>query len=304
MTGRRANFEELIWDADGGFAPEWIGRSSISGSGPYTMLLQRSSFSAAGLALFSYDALGGSGGTLAGDVTGPPGSNTVVAIQNLPVAAPTTPLEVLTFDGTDLNWTIPAGTGDVVGPASSVADRVAVFNGTTGKLIQDGGKTIAQVEASAVSTAATAVGVRPVVAAYHGHSDTSVTAAATTSWTDITNTCTLVDDIASSISRSGSAFTFSKAGTYRAAINVNFTMESAGNAGIRLRDTSGGVTKLIHTPYLSQPTLLLTGVFSVTAGQVLYLQTVRTNSGATFGIATIDGEPSRNVNIAFDWIGT
>jgi hypothetical protein len=32
-----------------------------------------------------------------------------------------------------------AGTGDVVGPASSVGGRVATFNGTSGKLIQDGG---------------------------------------------------------------------------------------------------------------------------------------------------------------------
>lgn len=37
------------------------------------------------------------------------------------------------------------GTGDVTGPASSVNDSVAVFNGTTGKIIKDGGKTIAQI---------------------------------------------------------------------------------------------------------------------------------------------------------------
>ena len=35
------------------------------------------------------------------------------------------------------------GSGDVVGPAGAVADRIAVFNGTTGKLIKDGGQTIA-----------------------------------------------------------------------------------------------------------------------------------------------------------------
>lgn len=37
------------------------------------------------------------------------------------------------------------GSGDVVGPASSVADHVALFDGTTGKLLKDGGKTIAQI---------------------------------------------------------------------------------------------------------------------------------------------------------------
>lgn len=35
------------------------------------------------------------------------------------------------------------GTGDFVGPASSVADNIVVFNGTTGKLGKDGGATIA-----------------------------------------------------------------------------------------------------------------------------------------------------------------
>lgn len=39
-----------------------------------------------------------------------------------------------------------SGTGDVVGPAVAVDDRIATFDGTTGKLIQDGGKSIAAVE--------------------------------------------------------------------------------------------------------------------------------------------------------------
>lgn len=34
------------------------------------------------------------------------------------------------------------GTGDVVGPASAVADNIASFNGTTGKLIKDSGKAL------------------------------------------------------------------------------------------------------------------------------------------------------------------
>ena len=36
------------------------------------------------------------------------------------------------------------GTGDVVGPASAADDRIATFDGVTGKLIQDSGKTIAE----------------------------------------------------------------------------------------------------------------------------------------------------------------
>lgn len=37
--------------------------------------------------------------------------------------------------------------GDVVGPASAVDERVAVFDGTTGKLLKDGGQTIASIVA-------------------------------------------------------------------------------------------------------------------------------------------------------------
>lgn len=43
--------------------------------------------------------------------------------------------------------TVGVGTGDVVGPASAVNDRVCVFDGTTGKLIKDGGATIADIVA-------------------------------------------------------------------------------------------------------------------------------------------------------------
>jgi hypothetical protein len=49
-------------------------------------------------------------------------------------------------------WVLVAngGTGDVVGPASSVDDRIATFDGITGKLLQDGGQTIGDVIAAAV----------------------------------------------------------------------------------------------------------------------------------------------------------
>jgi hypothetical protein len=46
-----------------------------------------------------------------------------------------------TFLRGDGQWATPSGTGDVVGPSSSVANRIVTFNGTTGKLIQDSGLT-------------------------------------------------------------------------------------------------------------------------------------------------------------------
>lgn len=51
--------------------------------------------------------------------------------------------QVLAAKGSD-----GAGTGDVVGPSGAVADRIAVYDGTTGKLIKDGGVTIAEIAAS------------------------------------------------------------------------------------------------------------------------------------------------------------
>jgi len=48
------------------------------------------------------------------------------------------------------NWdVIPINNaGEVIGPSSAGNLRIAVFDGTTGKLIKDGGKTIAQIEAA------------------------------------------------------------------------------------------------------------------------------------------------------------
>lgn len=50
-----------------------------------------------------------------------------------------------------------AGAGDVVGPATSIDARVAVFSGTTGKLLADGGQTVAQIVAAASADAVAAV---------------------------------------------------------------------------------------------------------------------------------------------------
>lgn len=44
------------------------------------------------------------------------------------------------------------GTGNVNGPASAVADRIAVYNGTSGTVIKDGGKLISELGGSAASS--------------------------------------------------------------------------------------------------------------------------------------------------------
>lgn len=47
----------------------------------------------------------------------------------------------------------PAGTGDVSGPASATDDAIALYDGTTGKLLQDSATTIAALKAAAVADA-------------------------------------------------------------------------------------------------------------------------------------------------------
>jgi hypothetical protein len=61
-----------------------------------------------------------------------------MAVARLGTGTPTT----ATFLRGDGQWVTVSGTGDVVGPASAVNARIATFNGTTGKLIQDSGTLI------------------------------------------------------------------------------------------------------------------------------------------------------------------
>lgn len=67
-------------------------------------------------------------------------------LSNVDAASPSGG-DVLTWDSGAGEWVAgaPAGAGDVTGPASSTADSVALFDGTTGKLLKDGAKTIAQI---------------------------------------------------------------------------------------------------------------------------------------------------------------
>lgn len=78
----------------------------------------------------------------------------VDAVITSPTLATTTNFEIPNKAGGTETFAmlsdIVAGSGDVVGPASAVDNNIATFDGTTGKLIQDGGTTIADINTNAV----------------------------------------------------------------------------------------------------------------------------------------------------------
>lgn len=137
-----------------------------------------------GITLKSYFASGG-GAAVWGGITGTLSAQTdLQTALNLKantaslgtVAALSYPGNTTTFLRGDGTFATPAGSGDVVGPASSVTARIATFNGTTGKLIQDGGTTIAQL-ATLASPALTGTPTAPTATA-----GTTTTQVATTAF--------------------------------------------------------------------------------------------------------------------------
>lgn len=81
---------------------------------------------------------------------------------------------------------IAASAGDVVGPASAINERIAVFDGTTGKLIKDGGSTIAEIVA----------GSGGLVTSVFGRTGAIVAATNDYTWAQINKTTSSLADLA------------------------------------------------------------------------------------------------------------
>ena len=92
----------------------------------------------------------------------------------------TTGLDPITRAGTTSSG------GDVVGPASAVNDRIAVFDGTTGNLIKDGGSTIAEIVA----------GSGGLVSSVFGRTGHVVAALNDYTWAQINKTTSSLADLA------------------------------------------------------------------------------------------------------------
>jgi hypothetical protein len=124
MNDAPSDGEVIAWNSTGSYM-EWVGIGSGSGDvvGPA---------SATGDDFAQFDGVTGKllkdGGLSLTTTLGSPGVDTLIPSEKAVRAAIS-----------------DAGGGDVSGPSSSVDDRISTFDGETGKLIQDGGKTIADV---------------------------------------------------------------------------------------------------------------------------------------------------------------
>ena len=71
---------------------------------------------------------------------------------------PDAPSDGNTYGRKNSAWEQLVASGDVAGPASAVADRLAVFDGASGKLIKDGGLTAADLYFDTISAPAISAG--------------------------------------------------------------------------------------------------------------------------------------------------
>lgn len=166
----------------------WVVSSSTAGTRFVTAL--RGNPEIADGSITSVDLSGDIGGGLAQTIIDAKGDLIVgTAADTAARFAVGTNNQVLTADSAQtggVKWAdaqVGAGTGDVVGPASAVSGNAATFSGTTGKLIQDSGKslgTMASQASSSVSiTGGSVTGITDVTVADGGTGSSTASGART-----------------------------------------------------------------------------------------------------------------------------
>ena len=122
-------------------------------------------------------------------------------------------------------------------------------------------------------------------------------------WTTLHSAITVTDVEQTGISRSNSDLTFTDAGTYNVFWRASMANGTAGkNLGLRLRDTSGGVTKCTGSTFVNAAsigTAIVAEDITVTAGQVLQLQYVTGVTGTMGGLGgnVVDGETMLHMHL-------
>lgn len=155
--------------------------------------------------------------TVGTTTTGAPGTNAIVTNSGTSSAA-------------ILNFTIPrgdtgsggGGSGDVVGPASAVNNNMAVFDGTTGKLIKDGG---APLVIGTTATTAKAGNYQPAAA---NISDSTATGRSVLTAANAAAARTAIGAGTSNLTI-GTTSTTAKAGDYQPTIASQATAEAGTN---------------------------------------------------------------------------
>jgi hypothetical protein len=146
-TGKILKQSVVVIDSTGNIT----GVATINGTDP--ALWMKGAASSVAARLVTYADATGKQASNAATVTASGGSLGSVSALNSITVGTTTLANVSTLDGVDpLTW--------VVGPNSATTNRLATFNGTTGKLIQDG--TIITASGGAISGVSTLDGVNPL----------------------------------------------------------------------------------------------------------------------------------------------
>ena len=147
-------------------------------------------------------------------VDGSDGAAATIAVGTVTTGAPGTSATVVnsgTSSAAIFDFTIPrgdpgsgSGTGDVVGPATAVNNSVALFDGTTGKLLKDGGALGTAAFESAASFATSSQGLLADTAVQPGD---LATVATTGAYSDLTGKPTLGTASGLNVAATGNAAT-------------------------------------------------------------------------------------------------
>lgn len=218
------------------------------------------------------------------------------------------------------HWIAPpaaGGTGDVVGPAASVDNRVVFFSGTTGKLIKDSGLTLSGTNTGDQTSVSGNAGTATTLAtprnidgqAFNGSADITVIAPATVAATAKTtpvdaDVLPMVDSAASNVLKKLSWASIKA--TLKAYFDTLYAPVGGGGGGGAAMVSS--ILSATQANSTVTPAVVTGHTFTIAAGQVLTLQGqliftgAATTTGLGFGIRVAQSAGA-SANARGSWMG-